>query len=75
MMFATGGSTLKSLLKRYFFVLGLLWLGFVPLCVPVYFSSPDLAIGIVFVIAPFGALIITLVAIVEKKIRKDRSHE
>jgi protein-S-isoprenylcysteine O-methyltransferase Ste14 len=75
MMRATGGAQLKGTMRKYFFVLGVLWLGVVPLSVPVYFSSPNLAIGMVFIIAPFGALIVTLVACIQMRFCKDKTDQ
>jgi hypothetical protein len=65
--------SLPSILRGYLFALGVLWLGVVPLCVPLYFSSPMLALGLIFVVAPFGALIITLVAFLDRKFRNKRN--
>ena len=65
--------SLLPILKGYLVVLGVLWLGIVPLCVPLYFSSPMLALGVIFVVVPFGALIVTLVAFLDRKFRNKRN--
>jgi hypothetical protein len=71
MKILSGGTILKGTLRKFFFVLFVFWVAFLPFSVPLYFSNPNLAIGLVFVITPFGALIVTLVSSIQARWDKE----